>query len=222
MPVSRRIHWPIFALVLLAAGGVSALCRLRFDTTYLEIVAFLTSVIWVYLMIEEQPWNWPFGIVTSGLYAWVCYDSGLPADMSLQIAYVPLLIHGWYSWVRGGNGGSELPITRLTVRQWPWVVGGMAFGLSVYFPISIYFHSVKPLADSALTVASIVGQVLQNRKFLENWLIWAVIDAAYVPLWLSQKLVPTAILYAALAALAVAGHLNWLKLYRSQGAAAAA
>jgi nicotinamide mononucleotide transporter len=48
-----------------------------------------------------------------------------------------------------------------------------------------------------------------TRKILENWLLWIALDLVYVPMFLSQRLYATALLYGVFLVLATMGYLEW-------------
>lgn len=50
---------------------------------------------------------------------------------------------------------------------------------------------------------------MATRKWLESWLVWIAVDAVYVGMYVSQRLLPTAGLYAAFLVLAVLGYREW-------------
>jgi nicotinamide mononucleotide transporter len=58
-------------------------------------------------------------------------------------------------------------------------------------------------------VWSLVAQWMTARKWLENWILWLVINTVAVPLYISRELRITAILYAGLWLLAVLGYIQW-------------
>ncbi len=55
-----------------------------------------------------------------------------------------------------------------------------------------------------------------NRKQLENWLGWIIVDTIYIPLYFSKGLNLTAILYSIFLCMAFIG---WKQWYRSWNAA---
>ena len=50
--------------------------------------------------------------------------------------------------------------------------------------------------DALTTAISLVSQWLLNRKRLESWYVWIVVDVIYIPLYVYKDLYLTAILYA--------------------------
>jgi nicotinamide mononucleotide transporter len=107
---------------------------------------------------------------------------------------------------------------------------GAAALQAVYVVVSVYGLFLKhrtdaalPFPDAATTAFSLVGQWMATRKWLENWLVWIFVDAVYVAMYVSQRLYPTAGLYAAFLVLATLGYREWrssMRAHRGAGAAA--
>ena len=80
-----------------------------------EIMGTVLGVIGVRLMIRQELWGWPVGLVQVGIYAWVFYGAKLYSDTILQILFFALQIYGWWHWARGGTADSAraggLPVT---------------------------------------------------------------------------------------------------------------
>ncbi|MEO8501144.1 MAG: nicotinamide mononucleotide transporter family protein [Vicinamibacteria bacterium] len=70
--------------------------------------------------------------------------------------------------------------------------------------------------DAATTSLSLGAQWLLNEKRLENWHVWILVDAVYVPLYISKGLNLTAVLYAVFLVMAVMGLLRWREVYEGQ------
>lgn len=66
-----------------------------------------------------------------------------------------------------------------------------------------------PFWDSSTTSFSLVAQFMQTRKWLENWIVWIVVDVVYVGMYVYKSLYPTAGLYAVFLGLAVLGLHEW-------------
>jgi nicotinamide mononucleotide transporter len=69
----------------------------------------------------------------------------------------------------------------------------------------------NPYVDSSLLVWSLVAQWMTARKWIENWILWIVINTVSVPLYIVRDLWPTAVLYIALWLLAFLGYFQWRK-----------
>lgn len=207
----------IHLAVVSAATVVAALgLKLAFGGDWFEFAAVVTGVIGVYLAAKEEILNWPVGIANVLIYAYVFFQAKLYADMTLQLFFCALAISGWIQWAKGGTGATELKVTRLSGPMWLVAGGCLVVGTAVYTPIIEHFKGAAPFIDSLLAVASIIAQLMLNAKKLENWILWILIDAAYIPLYYSRDLKSTAVLYGLFLVLAVLGLFGWLKTYRAE------
>ena len=56
-------------------------------------------------------------------------------------------------------------------------------------------HAVMPWRDAFIAMFSVAAQVLQARKNVENWALWAVVNLVAVASYWSAALAFTALLY---------------------------
>lgn len=187
-----------------------------FITTPLEILGFVTGAICVYLNTQQNVWGWVLGIINAVLYTFVFLEAKLYADMGLQGYYFFTSIYGWWMWMYGGTNNQTLPVSRTPARfnlvfVGLFVVATVAWG----FLLNRYTDASLSYIDSALTAASLLGQWMMARKYLENWLVWIVADTCYIGMYLYKDLHLTAILYAIFLGLAVIGYLQWRKSVES-------
>ena len=188
-----------------------------FITTPLEILGFITGAICVYLNTQQNVWGWFFGIVNAVLYTFVFLDARLYADMSLQGYYFFTSIYGWWMWLYGGKNHQALPVSRTPAKLYGLFIGLFVVATASWgFLLNRYTDASLSYLDSALTAASLLGQWMMARKYLENWLVWIVADVCYVGMYLYKELHLTALLYAIFLGLAVVGYLQWRKSVDSE------
>ena len=77
-----------------------------------------------------------------------------------------------------------------------------------------FTDSTVPFWDSFTTALSIVAMWLLSRKYMEQWLVWLVVDITTVALYIYKGIPLTAGLYVVYSALAVVGYLKWRREYR--------
>ncbi len=181
-------------------------------TSLLEVIAMLTGLAGVYLTIRQSVWCFPVGIINVGLYAYIFFSPGvqLYADALLQCIYIILLIFGWYKWsTKNINEKATVP-SRL-IRPDAIRVSVIAFTSTILLALflSRFTNASYPWTDSALTCASLAAQWMIARKFIENWIVWIVVDILYVPLYLVKQLPLTAFLYGIFLLMAVNGYREW-------------
>lgn len=187
--------------------------------TWLEVVAFVLAVLMVLANLRVHVVAWPLAIGSSLLYAELFADSRLYGEASLQLVFVALALWGWWQWLRGRQAdGRLLQVRLLTPRQrWAAAAATLAAWPLLGLLLAHATDSDVPYLDALPTVASITGQVLLGRKFVENWPVWIGVNVASVGLFAFKGLWLTVLLYAVFAALAAVGWRAWTRLASGHG-----
>jgi nicotinamide mononucleotide transporter len=188
----------------------------------IETLAALLGIAAVFLATRQNVWNWPLGIINFALYVVVFSQAKLYAQVGLQVVYIVLAVYGWWNWLHGGADRGELRVTRVASRE--ALLLTLAFALAtpaLAFILARATDAALPLADSALTAASLVAQYMMTRKYVECWLVWLAADIAYVAVFIHQSLWPTVALYVVFCVLAVMGWRDWRASLRRQSPGAA-
>lgn len=184
---------------------------------YCRVLSVVSGIVSVYFASRENIWVWPVGIVWCLSTAWVMYAWAFYGDMALMLVYLFLQIHGWWSWKHGGAQRNDLPIRRASWRTLAFVVVFVAVAVwpASQFLALDWVHGKAPFWDSLTTVASLGAQFLLNRKYLENWIAWIIVDLVYVPVYIHFGLFDQAMVYSVFLILAVVGLAQWTRLYRT-------
>lgn len=182
------------------------------SVSVLELAAFLLTLACVVCNVREIHWGWPLAIASSLLYGWLFATSRLYGEAMLQLVFIGLSVWGWGQWLRGQDRDAAGPLRirplgsagllRLLVA---WAVGALALGLA----LDHWTDSDVPYLDALPTAGSVLAQWMLARKYLENWWVWIAVNAMSVLLFGWKSLWLTALLYAVLSALAVAGLRGW-------------
>ena len=182
--------------------------------TVLEIVAFVLALAMVAANMRVNPVAWPLAIASSLLYALLFADSRLYGEAGLQFFFIAIACWGWWQWLRGtGEGGAPLVVRYLSPRQrWLCVVATLASWPLLALLLRHTTDSDVPWFDALPTVASVSGQILLGRKFVENWPVWVGVNVVSVALFAHKGLWLTVLLYALFAVLALVGWRAWRRL----------
>lgn len=175
----------------------------------LEGVAAAFGVIAVYLSTRQNIWSWPTAIVNVTLYTLVFYQGRLYGQMGLQLVYLALSVYGWYQWLYGGAQHGALRVSRASPRL---LISLGLLNLAAFAALAAILRQTDaalPWLDALLTTTSLVAQWMMTRKILENWILWIMLDLVYVPMFISQRLYATAMLYAVFLVLAAMGFIEW-------------
>jgi nicotinamide mononucleotide transporter len=175
----------------------------------LEGIAAAFGVVSVYLSTRQNIWSWPTAIVNVALYSVVFYNGRLYGQMGLQAIFLVLSIYGWYQWLHGGAEKSELRVSRASPRLLATLAATNVVAWVVLAALLRRTDAALPWLDALLTTTSLVAQWMMTRKILQNWILWIAVDIVYVPMFISQRLYATALLYAVFLMLAVMGFVEW-------------
>lgn len=183
---------------------------LGYQVTLLELVAVVASAIGVWLGTTGTRIMWPWWGLSSALYGWLFLNYDLYASAALQVAFIAAAIWGWFGWGPKGANSRNLSWTMRAVV----LAGGTLTWLAIT-PFLISLGAAAALPDAFGLVFSVIAQVIMVLQFRENWMVWLVVDLAYVALYWSQDLKFTSLLYVAFSAIALRGWINWKKLQRT-------
>ena len=180
---------------------------------YIEIVGVVFSVIYLLFSIRQNILLWPTGMISAILYMVVCFQAKFYADMGLNAYYFFISIYGWIVWQKGkGDKGKQSTIIRIQWRQGLILTGltALAFtGIGVI--LDRYTDSPVPYWDALTTAMSFTATWMLAKKILEHWIIWIIVDAISMGLYLYRGLYPTMILFVIYTTMAVIGYLEWKK-----------
>jgi nicotinamide mononucleotide transporter len=73
-----------------------------------------------------------------------------------------------------------------------------------------------PFWDATTTSFSLVAQLMQARKWVENWVVWLIVDVALVAKYACLGLRATAGLYLVFLVLAAVGLRSWSRAMRAE------
>jgi nicotinamide mononucleotide transporter len=179
--------------------------------TWVEVVAFALSIAMVVCNIRVHVAGWPLAIASSLLYVLLFWSTRLYGDASLQVFFAAVAAWGWWQWLRGTDAaGRALRVRHLGAPGRTTLLGAIA----IAWPATALFlarftDTDVPWWDAFPTSASIVGQWLLGRKYVENWPVWIVVDVVGAALFAYKGLWLTTVLYAVFVAMAFVGWRQW-------------
>lgn len=149
------------------------------------------------------------------MYIYIYIEAKLYADMSLQVYYLIISFYGWYLWLFGVHKNHKHSALTVSKASWKLLATLGLISIVLFFLIAWilvnFTNSDLPYWDSFTTSLSFVATWMLARKILENWLIWIVVDAVSVAIYIYKDLYPTAILFLFLTFLAYVGYKKWEK-----------
>ncbi len=181
-----------------------------------ESIGAIAGVISIYLNTRENPWGWPIGLLSVFCYLYVFWEVFLFGDVLLHLVYLIMGFYGWYQWVFGvsnSNGDNQkLEVKRgSTKKNLILLLIGAISTLIMGFLFSEFTENTLPYADAFTTAFSLVGTYMLARKYIENWLLWMIVNSACIIIYYIKGLEITTVLYCIYLILAFVGYFNWKK-----------
>jgi len=219
-----------------------------YDLSWIEAIGTLAGLLCIWLASLEKISNYAFGLINVTLFAIIFFQIQLYASLLLQLFFFAANIYGWYAWSRqNSQQEAELQIRWLPLpKAIAWIVACVvAIGLmTVYInPVFAYLTRIAvmvmsslglnviqpelqpdafPFWDSCMMVLSIAAMILMTRKYVENWLLWVIINVISVVIFARQGVYAMSLEYLLLTFIALNGSRMWIKSARERGSRALA
>ena len=189
---------------------------LTFLQTYhhalLDGLGALLGFIYLWYEYHADARLWPVSMIMPAIDIYLYYKVGLYADFGMAIYYFCAAAYGWFAWSvrRGATKAQALPITHLPKRV-------AAYSLAVFLPIwgalyyilSVWTNSTVPFLDSLANALSIIALWMLARKYVEQWLVWIVVDIILCGLYVYKGVPFHGVLYGAYVLIALVGFRKW-------------
>ncbi|MXP49161.1 nicotinamide riboside transporter PnuC [Pantoea sp. Eser] len=228
----------ILVHIPLGAGG--------YDLSWIEAIGTLAGLLCIWLASLEKIVNYPFGLINVTLFAVIFFQIQLYASLLLQLFFFVANLYGWYAWSRQ----TEDHQAALKIRWLPlpkalaWAAGciiaialmtlyidpvfalltraavTLMNGLGLAVAIPALQPDAFPFWDSCMMVLSIAAMILMTRKYVENWLLWVIINVISVMIFARQGVYAMSMEYVILTLIALNGSRMWIRSARQQGSRA--
>lgn len=212
----------------------------------LDILGAVVGLIYIYLEYRASIYLWLVGIIMPLIDMWLYFEAGLYADFGMAIYYALAAIYGYVMWrffrrqgtkgkerleeqeARGkgqevcseeqGASGEGLKITHIPLRKLKWVVVAFTLVWLAIYEILVHFtDSTVPVTDSFVNALSIIGLWALAQKYIEQWLIWIIVDAFCCGLYTYKGIPFKAGLYGLYVIIAIFGYFKWKRMMKVEG-----
>ncbi|AXH62370.1 nicotinamide riboside transporter PnuC [Providencia huaxiensis] len=214
-----------------------------YDLSYIEAVGTIAGLLCILLASLEKTINYLFGLINVSLFAVIFFQIQLYANLLLQIFFFVANIYGWYAWSRvTSSQQAELKIRWLSLPKAAitlvisiiaiiyltfnidavfGVLARWAVELLNLFGANLAMPTIEPDAfpfwDSAMTILSVVAMILMTRKYVENWLLWVIINVISIVIFFIQGVYAMSLEYLILLGIALNGSRLWIKSAKENG-----
>lgn len=178
----------------------------------LEIVGVVTAIFYVILATKGNKWCFVFGLISSSIYVYLTLVLKLYFDFGINLYYVVMSFYGWFAWSNKQKGDSIAIITMSNNSFLGIGIVGIIISFILAWAATQFSDAALPYLDSFTTIFSIVATYLVVKKYIENWLIWVVVDLVSTGMYFYKELYLTSLLFLIYTLIALFGFLKWKKL----------
>ena len=180
------------------------------------IISAFCGITYTILAGKGNPVCYFIGLTGSAFYMYLTYSNNLWGNLLLYgLYFVPMQILGFFKWSQNLKENKyEIIKTKLSLKE-------NAILFSITFLVSIlgsaalaYLGDKSPIIDGFTTIFSILGMYLTVRRAIEQWYIWAGVNALSFLMWLiiaiqGEKVYSTIFMWGVYFVLAIYFYKKW-------------
>ena len=187
------------------------------------IIASLAGIWNVVLVAKGKITNYYFGIVAVTTYAFVAFTQKYYGEVMLNMLYFfPMQFVGFYLWRKRKASKTQDNVKVVYMNNQQRIIWLMItiIGIISYGFILKKIGGNLPFLDSASTVMSVIAMVLMVFAFVEQWILWIVVDIVSIVMWITVMInggndVAVLVMWIAFLVNAIYGLYNWIKLAKN-------
>ncbi|CAH8189033.1 MULTISPECIES: nicotinamide riboside transporter PnuC [Vibrio] len=204
--------------------------------SWIEAFGTVFGLLCIWFASQEKTINYLFGLLNVTLFAVIFFQIQLYGLLLLQLFFFCANVYGWYAWTRPNADGDTLQVRWLNKQK---LITTTVFSVAAIALLTLYIDpffftlanitvdslnlfganlaqptlepDAFPFWDSAMTILSIVAQILMTRKYVENWMLWVVINIISVGVYATQGVYAMSVQYAILMFIAANGTREWAR-----------
>lgn len=184
----------------------------------LELFSVITGLGFIILMIAQNIWCWPIGILSSLTSIFLFYMTQYYAEAFTYFFYILVGIYGWYTWNRERDENAKVITTGIGYHS-AIFIGGSLIAFTVGYLLDSYTDAKRAFADSTSTIFSLIASYMEAHRILSSWFLWIAINLFSVWLYMDRGLKLYAGLMVIYFLLSIAGFLHWNKLHKREDVA---
>ena len=188
-----------------------------------EIISAVLGLSCVVLAGRNSEKNFWVGYAYNVFLFVLFLNQHLYAAMALQPVSLAINAYGHYKWTHPSEeersifNSKKLKVSGLTKKQWAGLLLAVLICASALgFILQSRTSDPSPWLDSYLLMFTLLAQYLSAQKRWECWVVWLVINAANILLYISAGLVAMPVVAGLYFINGVWSLVSWLRLYKKE------
>lgn len=127
-----------------------------------------------------------FGLAGTFCYSYLSFVNGIYGNLVLYMCYYfPMQVTGIFEWRKHlKDDTKEIIKKELTLKQKLLLSLIAAVSCCAAILVIKYFHGSSPVFDGITTVLSVFGMLLTVKRYIEQWVIWMIVNGLSTIMWL--------------------------------------
>lgn len=207
-----EIFWLAFATLVITALSI------YWGETPIGIISAITGVICVVLTGKGKLSCYFFGIINCVAYAYIAYQAKYYGDVMENLLYfLPMQFIGFVTWKKNMNVDTgEVVSERLDWNKRIILIAISSIAVYLYGLFLKKIGGNLPYMDSLSNILSLVAMWLCVKRYMEQWIMWIIIDVVTVGMWLvafiqNQESIATLIMWMVYLINAIIMFIRWYK-----------
>jgi nicotinamide mononucleotide transporter len=186
----------------------------------LEAAGVIASLLYTILAAREKIICWLFGLISSAIYIYICFEAKLYQDTIINFYYFAMAVYGWILWNRrNASPGGKFHIVQASQK---YILLITLTGLILTAASGTFFRyftdASLPYIDAFTTVFAFIATWMQARKMVQNWIIFMVVDFVSIFMFGIKGYYFTSILFFIYTVICIFAYLEWQKKARISSA----
>ena len=178
--------WKKWEIAWLAAACAVITClSVYWHDSLMGIISATTGVACVVCTGKGKLSAYIFGVINVVLYAIISFQAKYYGEVMLNaLYYFPMQFYGFYVWNQHMNDEThEVEKRKMDLKGRGTLLLATAAGTFLYGLFLRKLGGSLPFVDALSTVASVIAMIISVKMFMEQWIIWIVVDIVTVVMW---------------------------------------
>ena len=183
-----------------------------------DAIAAISGILCVVLCAKGKKSQYIWGLLNIIGYVIIAWINKYYGEVMLNaLYYLPSQFIGYYIWNKHMNKENDkVEGNKLNLKKSILLVVVCIVGILLYKELLDLLGGNGTLLDSASTTISIFANLLMMLRYREQWLLWIIIDAITVVMWLIAKDFIMVTMWSVYLINAFYGYYNWTKISKER------
>ena len=183
-----------------------------------DAIAAISGILCVALCAKGKKSQYIWGLINVIGYVIIAWINKYYGEVMLNaLYYLPSQFIGYYLWNKHINKDNDkVEGNKLNLTKSILLVIVCFIGILLYKEVLDLLGGNGTLLDSASTTISIFANLLMMLRYREQWLLWIIIDAITVAMWLLAKDFVMVTMWSVYLVNAFYGYYNWSKISKER------